>query len=190
MNSEHLKIAFMRGVLKADHEAGVTLKDHMGMLKTAWPGWAALAMPALGAGIGAMASPGEELKGAMGGGLVGLGGYGALRTVGALGKGAVRGVGKLFSRGASAAAKAAPAAAATAAKVAPTVAGAAPAATKALSPAWKAGLIGAGVGTGLGVGGYHALSGPKVSPEEQQMLEQYRAQQMQQMNQMGLTGQI
>lgn len=183
MNSEHLKIAFMRGVLKADHEAGVTLKDHMGMLKTAWPGWAALAMPALGAGIGAMASPGEELKGAMEGGLAGLGGYGALRAVGGLGKGAVRGVGKLFSRGAATAAKAAPAVVETAAKAAPV-------ATKALSPAWKSGLIGAGVGTGLGVGGYHAFSGPKVSPEEQQMLEQYRAQQMQQMNQMGLTGQI
>jgi hypothetical protein len=165
MNSEHLKIAFMRGVQAADREAGVTLQDHMGMLKTAI-GWGALALPALGAGVGAMSSPGEEVRGAMGGGMAGLGAYALLRTAGGLGKGIGR---RLIGRGAAAAAKAAPA---VAEKVAP-------AASKALSPAWKSGLLGAGIGTGLGVGGYSLLSPSGVSPEEQQLLDQYRMQQMQ-----------
>jgi len=194
MNSEHLKIAFMRGVLRADCEAGITLKDHMGMLKTAWPGWMALAAPALGAGLGAMATPGEELKGAMGGGMLGLGAYGTVRGVGtgvgtigkALWRG-VRGAPKVLSKAAPAAAAAAvPRAAAAAAPAA--AAAAAPTAAKAMSPAWKAGLTGAGVGAGLGAGAYHMTRAPSVSPEEQQLLDQYRAQQMQQMQQMNQPG--
>ena len=215
MNTEHLKIAFMLGIIQADKEAGITLTEHMRALekKAFKMPWGMLAAPALGAGLGAAVSPGREEQGIAMGALGGMGAYaagrGMLRMPMAMGK-ALLGARKAVPTAAGAAeqvaAKAAPVAAKAvggaaagavpsaaqhAAAAAPTVittpapGGAAP--TAKMSP-WKAGLMGAGAGAGAGYLGSKALSPPQTTPEEQAMLDQYRIQQQQQVQQqqMGL----
>jgi hypothetical protein len=120
MNSEHLKIAFMLGIIRADKEAGITLTEHLHALekKAFKMPWGMLAAPALGAGLGAAISPGREEQGIAMGALGGMGAYaagrGLLRMPMAMGK-ALLGARKAVPAAAGAAeqvaAKAAPAAA-------------------------------------------------------------------------------
>jgi len=189
MSTELLKIAFMRGVRAADREVGITLEEHLaGLRKTAGFPYMGFAMPAAGAALGALAMPGKEEQGLVGGALLGLAPYLAGRKILQMGQHALKGGAQMLKR----APTVAPGQLAeNISQAAKSVAGKGQVPGKVMNPAWKSGLIGAGAGLGAGALGSAALRGngvPQVSPEEQQMLDQYRLQQQQaaQAQQMGL----